>query len=538
MEGKVSVPGCRWTEDFNTLLEMLRELEIRTRRPGCLIDEDSVFEHFDRVLPPDLNSCSAVKQHWQRVKKSFAPEPEDIVFYPELLKDSSLYPDFITSGGTRLQVRYLFDVESSSDGVTLCARKNELNLVNPHILDYGVPGFLAQKVEHLFRSLPKNIRRSLQPMAETTANFMALYRKKQILTEQPLSEAVREYLLDYLDVDVPVSVLENVDYPEFLVTKLAILDERNKILKVLRSFPGRDVLGSRLSKSVQGAKQFYRAPGSVWPEGMELPESAALAENDERRIYPALIVENGLVGCSSFLNMREAELNHRAGVLQLVKLTAKMQTDYWKSKIRISRQLTLSFFLQYKEWKEDLLDLAILMALKSDPSDIRSAGRFDAELEYALDRIGPEILKWVDELEKFSAAADRSRDLIRRLPAHSWTESDASRQLDFLFRSGFLRCAEAVCEYSRYLRSLNQRLERAIGGGGAKDAAKGENLEPFVNRFLLASERCDIASHAGLLDFFLLLQEARIASFTPEIRARKGSTVQALSDSWNSLRLN
>jgi hypothetical protein len=81
-------------------------------------------------------------------------------------------------------------------------------------------------------------------------------------------------------------------------------------------------------------------------------------------------------------------------------------------------------------------------------------------------------------------------------------------------------------------------MERAVGGGHAKDEIKGEGLEPFVNRFYLAAEKTDISVHAGLLDFFLLLQEVRIAAFTPEIRTAKGSTPAALEKAWSSLRLN
>ena len=55
---------------------------------------------------------------------------------------------------------------------------------------------------------------------------------------------------------------------------------------------------------------------------------------------------------------------------------------------------------------------------------------------------------------------------------------------------------------------------------------------------MLASARCDIANHAGLLDFFMLLQEARISAFTPDIRARKGSGPAALAAAWDKLRLN
>ena len=538
VEGKVHVSGCRWLDDYNFLLEMLRDLEIRMRRPGGMIDEDAIFDHFNRVLPDDLNSGNAAKLHWQRLKRSFTPEPEDIVFYPDLLENSAEYPDYVTSCGVKLKARYLFDVESSSDGVTLCAKAEELNLVNQHVLDYGVPGFLRQKLEFLFRALPKNIRRSLQPMAENVANFMELYRTGKIFTEQPLTCAVNDYFREFLDFEVPVSVLENVEYPEYLVTKLAIIDEKGKVQKVLRSFPGRDVLGSRLSSSVQGAKQFSCAPGKDWPANMVLPESAALAENDDRKIYPGLIVENGLVGCSGFLDKREAVLNHRAGILQLFKLKAKMQTDYWRGKIQISNPVKLTLFLQYPEWKSDLLDLAILFALKSDPDNIRSQKKFEEELDFALDRIGPEIVRLGTELEKLADSVDRVKTLLHRLSTQSWTRTDAGNQLSFLLRPGFLRCAEAVGEYTRYFKSLQLRLERAVGGGCLKDEKKGEDIELFVNRFYLAVEKNDIAVHAGLLDFFLLLQEVRISSFTPEIRTAKGSTPAALEKAWNALRLN
>ena len=92
--------------------------------------------------------------------------------------------------------------------------------------------------------------------------------------------------------------------------------------------------------------------------------------------------------------------------------------------------------------------------------------------------------------------------------------------------------------YPRCLKSLIRRMERAAGAGWARDEQKGEALVPFIARFRLAAEKTDIARHAGLLDFFLLLQESRIAVFTPELGSRRGATCAALASAWNALRLN
>ena len=81
-------------------------------------------------------------------------------------------------------------------------------------------------------------------------------------------------------------------------------------------------------------------------------------------------------------------------------------------------------------------------------------------------------------------------------------------------------------------------MERASGGGCAKDENKGEAIAPYISKFRIAAAKCDIAVHAGLLDYFLLLQEARIAAFTPEIRARKGANANALDLAWTALRLS
>ena len=538
LTGEAAVPGCAWMSDYRTLLEMLGDLEIRMRHPGGFIDEEALFEWFDRVLPEDMNSCSAVKKHWQRVRKSFTPDPEEIVFFPDVLRDSSAFPDFVTSGGVRLEARYVFDAEDPSDGVTLCVREDELNLVSRHILDYGVPGYLEWKVLFMFRALPKDFRRRLQPAAETVSGFMELVKKKRILTEQPLSAAVREYLLDRLGLDVPLPILENVDYPEYLVTKLAVLDEKGRVSKVLRSFPGRRELGSRLSRSVSGARQFVSAPGADWPQDMTLPRSFELTEGGKRTVYPALTVENGLIGSSSFLDEREAELSHRAAVLRLFRLKAKMQTDYWQGKMKIDDLSKLTLFLHYPEWKEDSLDLAVLSALALDASAIRDRGSFERELDAALELIGPETRRIAEELEMLSQSVDRVRTFLRRLPADCWSRMDAENQLSGLLRPGFLRCAEAFDMYPRCLKSLLRRMERAVGAGWVRDEQKGEALVPFIARFRLAAEKTDIARHAGLLDFFLLLQESRIAVFTPELGSRRGATCAALASAWDSLRLN
>lgn len=535
--GKIQSSTAPWVADYNTLLEMMQDLECRMRRINGIVDEEAIFDFFNSKLPESINSSIAVKRHWQKKRQSFAPEAADIAGSDaSALEQAALFPDSIVSGGVKMQLTYAFDPGEDHDGITLHVRENELNLVNPHVLDYLVPGLLPEKLHVMFRSLPKAIRRELQPAAETIETLMSCFRKGEVLMEQPLTAAVCDFLHEYLELDLSPDLLQNADYPEYLTMKLAVCGDKG-IKKILRTFPGKSTIGSRLSCAVPGAKRFSCSPAADWPLTGELPETSTVSPDDPREIYPALIVEDGLIGCSTFLDANEARINHRKAILRLFRMRAKLQTDYWKNQYRPSHGVTLTLFLNYPEWKEDALDLAILSALKSFPENIRSKEHFEKELDMALDKIGTEVSAFADFFEKNSAALESIRSLLKRLP-RSWTRDDIKQQLGYLFRPGFLKCADAIEDYPRYLRSLQLRLERALGGGTAKDEGKGADLDCFIERFHLAARSCNAAEHPGLLNFFLLLEECRIAAFSPEIRTRKGSDREHLEKAWKTLRLN
>ena len=87
------------------------------------------------------------------------------------------------------------------------------------------------------------------------------------------------------------------------------------------------------------------------------------------------------------------------------------------------------------------------------------------------------------------------------------------------------------------MKSLTLRLERAAGGGCHKDEQKAANIIPWIERFFLAAETCDIADNPQLLNFYLLLEEARIAAFTPELRTNIKSAASKLESAWNCVKL-
>lgn len=65
------------------------------------------------------------------------------------------YPDTFSVGNMHLPLEYEFDPLSENDGATLTLPLAFLNDINPIVLEWGVYGFLYEKIVGLLRALPK-----------------------------------------------------------------------------------------------------------------------------------------------------------------------------------------------------------------------------------------------------------------------------------------------------------------------------------------------------------------------------------------------
>ena len=147
------------------------------------------------------------------------------------------------------------------------------------------------------------------------------------------------------------------------------------------------------------------------------------------------------------------------------------------------------------------------------------------------------MTKLVNTLESQCNDVDAIKAAAKKLPGSSFCKQDVLDEIKFFYRPGFLKVPEAFANYPRYMKSLSLRLERAAGGGCIKDEQKAANIIPWIERFSLAAKSCDIASNPQLINFYLLLEEARIAAFTPELRTNIKSAASKLESAWNCVKL-
>ena len=519
-------------------MDALRKMEEKLRRPGTVLDTEAIYEELLIRLPVEAVSVESLEKILKKTA-IFPLDREISMMYQYTPVDFDDYPDELTVSGEKFAVDYTFDPESPADGAVLLVPKNELNLLPSSVVDYAVPGYLSEKVEMMLRKLPKSRRLIVNPAPETVAAFMAEFKAGKIPVELPLAETLADFLSARFGENFAASEFGGMELPAWLSLKIGVTDRKGAVVEYRTELPDAVINGSRVSGRL--ARSFARSGGDRWPDGGALPENMPLPGNAEVLAYPALCVEaSGLVGRQLYLRFDEAKMHHRSGVAALFYLHNSDQVNFVVKQQRYSNSQRLGLFYRDVErlYKDDFKTVLMERALGGDLWSIRSDEDFLRATEKAKMALGETADNLAAELEFYAEWFDKLTAGIEKFGSRSPSgASDAERQLHFLFRPGFLRGGDALNGYPRYLRGLAARLDR-LNSNPAKDADKLEAIEPLVDRFFAAVASVDdVSHHPGLLDFFVLLEELRLAQFSPEIRPKFKVSVALAQDAWNNLRI-
>ncbi|MBE6405468.1 MAG: ATP-dependent RNA helicase HrpA [Lentisphaerae bacterium] len=520
-----------WLEKFSKEINRLRDYEIRLRRPDSLVQDVFLEQWFEEHLPEHINSTADILKDWIAVHKDYAPDIK-IMLEEAGGFDPKDYPDFLVSSGERFKLKYKFDPGESKDGLFLLVPDDNLNLLDRYLPDYLVPGMLQEKVEFLLKTLPKMQRLKLNPLRETAEFFALSCQDGTVFTDQPLTDALSGWLEENYDVR-PEFDPERL--PEHLVMKLAILNENGKISKILREYPSEPGRSSALGATVSSVKKWSAVQCKDWPG--DFPQTVNISGKSGTIGYPALTAEALTVGTRVFLKECEAIHSQRQGLVKLFSILQPGLMKQLRSGAKLPGNILMTFFMEYKDWQSDAADNAVLKGFGCPPESIHSEQLFRSALERARGESWGCLEKDLLFLKEIFSLYEKLLPFYKKLRGDSDSAMEIKAHLKLLFRPGFLRFTEALEHYPRYLKALSVRAQRA-SNSLASDAAKGVDLKPWIEKQRLALEMVPAVRTApGLVDFFLLVEEAKINRYAPEIRTLGKTGTSALEKAWNEVRL-
>jgi len=521
----------------------IREREGEARR-ALLIPEGEMAALYEREIPEQVVDLRSFRR-WLR--KAVQRNPEVLCFSEqELARDMTAagaeMPPTVELMGQALPVAYRFRPGEPDDGASVRVPAPALAQLDPGQLDRALPPLVAERAELRMRSLPKSLRRRLQPIADAAADFAARY------LVMPGSGGFGQALADFLAGEYGITPEQlpaaPASEPEHLKLRLEVTDEAGKVIAA-----GRDLEALRAAVGEGPAAPATRqAPPAEtlhrdWDFG-ELPavetETTAGLRLQRR---PVLADRQSGVAVERVSDPAEAGAVHAAGVLRLLRLALPQQEKLLRARVTGDRRLQLAWtgVGGAGELADDVVAAAFSRAFswkrraavrtRADYAALLETGR--GELVAAGERLGT-LLDEILEARRLAAAAAAA--LPERLDD---IRTDIEAQLHGLVYPGFLTATppQALESLPRYLRAAETRASK-LPAGADRDRQGMREVAVCLGRLARLEERrasLEPQRRALIDEFRWGIEELRVSLFAQQLGTRGKISPKRLEKLWHRI---
>jgi ATP-dependent helicase HrpA len=465
--------------------------EAALRRHAVLVDEDVEAEFYLARLPADVHSVAAFERWWKDAARTtprlLDMAPADLRRPDAPRLDPGLHPAELALAGNRLPVEYRFEPGHAADGATVVVPEPLAPKLAAGDLDWGIPGWLEEKLTALIRGLPKAVRRRLVPAPDVARRCLAELGPERA---RPFHASVAAVLTRLGGEPVAAEALAAVVLEDHLRLNVRVVDALGRTLA-----EGRE-LGA-LRRELRGAA---RPPPAASPAGSgdgwcraavrefdfgAIPERLEVTRQGVRlELYPTLRDERTHVALVLAADPAEAARLARAGVLRLLALALEAPLRHAERSLGARRELLLLHQLVGPP-RELVRDVA-LRALERAclPPDVplpRDRAAFDAARERGRGELVDAAERLATTLERALGQHHRLRTLLAELPAALDAElvGDVRAAAAEFVHAGFVGATPDpwLDSLPRYLEALARRATKLRGMRGAVEVAQWDCYE-------------------------------------------------------------
>jgi ATP-dependent helicase HrpA len=457
----------RFLETNRQLLEEAEELEHRARRRDLVVDEHTLFDFYDLVVPADVVSGAHFDSWWKQTRRT---QPDLLTFDPDMLLHEQAaevrpedFPDAWREGSLALPLHYQFTPGEAEDGLRVDVPLATLNHLAGDSFTWHVPGLREDLVVALLRSLPKQLRVHFVPAPNTARGFLAAVPPG----EESITEALARHLRAVTGVHVPPEAWDWTKVPDHLRPTFRVVDEtgapvaEGKDLEALKA-PLRPSFEKAMA-SAAAESGVTRSGETTWAFGDVQPAFRQVRAGHEVVGFPGLVDEGSTVGLQVHATADEQAAHHRRGVRRLLSLAVPPPDLLSGLDNATKLGLAGAPYPQVKELVDDcvlaalgeLVDLADPVWTEAAYADLRDRARRELpdRSEAVLHQVSRVLAEWREADRVLHGRVD-----LAVLPSMN----DMRQHLGRLVGRGFVADAGAVAlrSYPRYLAALVERRRR------------------------------------------------------------------------------
>jgi len=487
------------------LLEDVEELEHRARRRDIVVDDQALYDFYDKRVPPEVVSGGHFDAWWKQARRQ---DPGLLSFrLDELVQgvmDPGDYPSSWRSGDLDLPLLYEFAPGSTADGVTVDVPLAVLNRVAPRDFDWQVPGLRLELVTALIRALPKALRVKLVPAPDTARAVLARLAPR----EESLLPALSREVRNVRDVVIPVDAWDLDAVPDHLRVTYRVVDEGGVALA-----EGKDlaVLQAQLALPLQEvissfARDLERSGLTTW-EVESIPRTVSSGAVVG---YPALVDEGASVALRVLGTPADQASAHPAGVRRLLLLSSPSPVKAVRGRLTNASKLAL----QRNPHGSVGALLADCLTAAADGL-VGGAQVWDAEdFAVLVASVRPRLeAAFADALARTEKVLVAAAEVEQRLAVSP--EREVRAQLDDLVHPGFVTevGVARLPDLLRYLQAAAIRLDKL-----PREAARDRVHAGRVREVQLEWERMPAGDLRNRVRW--MLEELRVSLFAPTVKAK------------------
>jgi ATP-dependent helicase HrpA len=517
--------GLFWKHNQD-LIEEVELLEHKARRLDVLVNEEDLFQFYDEKIPQGIINGVGFED-WRREVED--KHPQVLFLTKELLmrRDANeitevQYPETLNIEGVTIPLKYRFEPGHPDDGVTAVISEIDFHQLDLNIMQWLVPGMIREKLNCIFKSLPKNIRTQLFPLTDTVTEFLTQYK-----IHHHLFQSISDFVLKKTKEPYMIGEEEIESLPRHCFMNIEVVNQKNELVS-----QGRDL--NLLKGSVKPQVHVKKNDKTNAVERFnlkrwdfdELPDSIEL--NTHQKGYKGFVGlsdEDESVAIRVFVSEEEAKVSHRQGVLRLLSFELKPQLKQLEKDLNKLKeaQLFLRDMIDAEELKGDVIEIILDTALNSEEVMPRTSSDFITLIKRVKNAL-PQVMKAIlDTIHLSATHYHQIKQLLKTLsPIQKRSESIFVSRMNFLIHNEFIIStpSEAFSHLPRYLKALIIRIEK-YPSRVDKDAIMqkdidrihqllGERLKPYASKKMTPPK--------ALKDFQWQIEELHVSLFAQDLK--------------------
>lgn len=493
-------------------------------RAADLPDLDRAFFNFYAARIRDVSSTHDLNRLLkEQADASFLNGTEkDIIGERPLSFSEEAFPEKLRLGAREIDLRYAYAPGEDHDGVTIQVPLTVAHHVPPGLLEWSIPGFREEQIEHLLRGLPKSLRVPLMPLEPKAREIAAELQVKN----HSFLEALSRFIKERYHKEVPASAWDWHALPAHLRPRVEVVGPSDKVIAATRSFAEAQAhiekhhAATQTNQWDQATRAFEKFDLRSWNFG-DVPEEVAAGGGAVA--FPGLELDaQKHVNLRLFKTPKQARASTPAAVRRLAELAMQKELAWLEKDLRALDKVKAYYITlgPGEELQQTALQNILTHLVHADDFWPLRQAAFEKLVADAKSKIAGISYPFMDAV---SAILKQRQDLL----LHKKPYPNMKRDLDTLLPKRFLEQIpfERLSEIPRYLKAMSVRAERAALNP-AKDTERQRQIAPYVATL----QQWRAANHPTANQLAWLVEEFKVSLFAQELGTKQPVSARRLDE--------